>query len=152
MLTIRRLAGCLLDHNPLCILSLIQFVVQDRVEKVTNRKDFLLKDYQVKMSQEMKTLATLRKALQEKEQESQQLSDVIASLSAEVQQSESIKHSKVQASGGEGLANAVAQKKMTKVVQRRKLVDLARVQAEEIEFLRQELDRMRQKTFPSFVK
>jgi predicted butyrate kinase (DUF1464 family) len=136
----------------LCILSLIQFVVQDRVEKVTNRKDFLLKDYQVKMSQEMKTLATLRKALQEKEQESQQLSDVIASLSAEVQQSESIKHSKVQASGGEGLANAVAQKKMTKVVQRRKLVDLARVQAEEIEFLRQELDRMRQKTFPSFVK
>ncbi len=42
--------------------------------------------------------------------------------------------------------------KMKKVVNRRKLVDMARAQAEEIDYLRQELDRMRQRTFPSFVK
>ena len=34
---------------------------------------------------------------------------------------------------------------------RRKLIDLARAQTDEIEFLRQELDRLRQRTFPSFA-
>lgn len=100
----------------------------------------------------MKTLLVLKRSLQEKENESKRLEDVIAQLHVEVQQSENIKFSKVQASGGEGLASTVALKKMRKVVQRKRLVDLARVQAEEIELLRQELDRMRQKTFPSFVK
>jgi len=42
--------------------------------------------------------------------------------------------------------------KMKKVTTRRHLVDLAKSQAEEIDFLRQELDRLRQKTFPSFVR
>jgi cilia- and flagella-associated protein 43 len=122
------------------------------VEKVSNRKEFLLKDYQMKMTQDTKSLSTLRKGIHEKEQESQQLLNTITQLTADVQQSENIKYSKVQASGGEGLASAVALKKMKRVVQRSKLVDLARVQAEEIEILRQELDRMRQRTFPSFVK
>lgn len=122
------------------------------MEKVNNRKDFLLKDYQAKINQDMKTLLVMRKSLLEKEQESRHLADAIAVLAAEVQLSENIKFSKVQASGGEGLASSVALKKMQKVVQRRKLVDLARVQAEEIELLRQELDRLRQRTFPSFVK
>ncbi|RYG70467.1 hypothetical protein EON64_00050 [archaeon] len=122
------------------------------MEKVNSRKDFLSKDYQLKMSIEMKNLITLKRALLEKEQESKHLESVITQLTVEVQQSENIKQSKLQASGGEGVANAVANQKMKKVVQRKKLVDLARVQAEEIEVLRQELDRMRQRTFPSFVK
>lgn len=122
------------------------------MEKVNSRKDFLSKDYQLKMSTEMKNLITLKRALQEKEHESKQLESVITQLTVEVQQSENIKQSKLQASGGEGVANAVAHQKMKKVVQRKKLVDIARIQAEEIEVLRQELDRMRQRTFPSFVK
>ena len=40
---------------------------------------------------------------------------------------------------------------MKAVVTRRKLLDLARAQTDEIEFLRQELDRLRQRTFPSFA-
>ena len=32
------------------------------------------------------------------------------------------------------------------------MLDSARSQAEEADFLRQELDRLRQRTFPSFVK
>jgi hypothetical protein len=42
--------------------------------------------------------------------------------------------------------------KMKKIMNRRRMVDIARAQAEEIDYLRQELDRMRQRTFPSFVK
>ena len=41
---------------------------------------------------------------------------------------------------------------MKKIVLRRHLVDTARAQAEEIDFLRQELDKIRQKTFPSFIR
>ena len=39
---------------------------------------------------------------------------------------------------------------MAEVTTRRKLVDVARAQTDEIEFMRQELDRLRQRTFPSF--
>ena len=41
---------------------------------------------------------------------------------------------------------------MKKVVARRQLVDTARAQAEEVDYLRSELDKMRQRTFPSFAK
>lgn len=40
---------------------------------------------------------------------------------------------------------------MKRVTMRRRLIDLARLQTEEIDFLRQELDRLRQRTFPSFA-
>lgn len=41
--------------------------------------------------------------------------------------------------------------KMKSIVLRRKLVDLTKSQTEEIEYLRQELDRLRRRTFPSFA-
>ena len=41
---------------------------------------------------------------------------------------------------------------MKKVTGRRQLVDVAKSQADEIDSLRQELDRLRQKTFPSFIR
>ena len=53
-------------------------------------------------------------------------------------------------SGGDPMTMAAA--KMKKVVARRHMVDTARAQAEEIDYLRQELDKMRQRTFPSFVR
>ena len=48
-------------------------------------------------------------------------------------------------------AGAASRKRMQSIVTRRKLIDLARAQTDEIEFLRQELDRLRQRTFPSFA-
>ncbi len=41
--------------------------------------------------------------------------------------------------------------KMRAIVTRRKLIDLARAQTDETEFLRQDLDKLRQRTFPSFA-
>ena len=61
---------------------------------------------------------------------------------------ETIYKSRMEAQGG-GMDPAA--KKMKIVTMRRKLVDLARAQTDEIEFLRGELDRLRQKTFPSFA-
>ena len=53
--------------------------------------------------------------------------------------------------GGGGAGSAQNNAKMKSLVTRRKLVDLARAQTDEIEFLRSELDRLRQRTFPSFA-
>ncbi|KAJ1448951.1 hypothetical protein M885DRAFT_590664 [Pelagophyceae sp. CCMP2097] len=54
--------------------------------------------------------------------------------------------------GGDGTARAAAAAAdMKRVVLRRRLLDLARLQSEECDFLRQELDRLRQRTFPSFA-
>lgn len=41
--------------------------------------------------------------------------------------------------------------KMKRITMRRRLVELAKSQTDEIEFLKQELDRLRQRTFPSFA-
>ena len=42
------------------------------------------------------------------------------------------------------------ERRMKMVVTRRKFIDLARAQTDEIEFLRHELSRLRQRSFPSF--
>jgi hypothetical protein len=41
--------------------------------------------------------------------------------------------------------------KMRSIMMRRKLIDLARAQTDEIEFLRGELGALRERTFPSFA-
>jgi hypothetical protein len=42
-------------------------------------------------------------------------------------------------------------KKFKEVAAKRRLLDIAKQQTEEIEFLRDELDRLRARTFPSFA-
>jgi len=42
-------------------------------------------------------------------------------------------------------------KRFKDIATKRKLLDLAKTQTDEIEFLRDELDRLRAKTFPSFA-
>ena len=141
------------------------------MEKINTRKDFLTRDYQNKQQLILQKLVSLEKLLEEKKQESVDLQYTIQDLTSQVQLSESIQKSKEQAllrsagrqimnrfeEGGEtmdpqAVAHALSLQKMKKVVHRRQMVDVARAQAEEIDYLRQELDRMRQRTFPSFVK
>ncbi|KAJ8571597.1 hypothetical protein ON010_g5239 [Phytophthora cinnamomi] len=70
-----------------------------------------------------------------------QLEDILASrTSAAMRQ---------QAAGG-GVRGDAARLKAIAV--RRKLVDLAKAQTDEIEYLRLELDKMRRRTFPSFAQ
>ncbi len=140
------------------------------MEKITTRKDYLTRDYQNKQQLILQKLTSFEKLLEDKQQESRDLMRNIQDLQSQVQLSQSIQQSKEQAllrATGRHLMNkfeegqsvdpqvithALNMQKMKKVVQRRHLVDIARTQAEEIDYLRQELDRMRQRTFPSFVK
>jgi hypothetical protein len=59
-------------------------------------------------------------------------------------------HEQADGNGGNN-ASAQSAAKMKRITMRRRLVELARSQSDEIEFLKQELDRLRQRTFPSFA-
>lgn len=78
-------------------------------------------------------------------EESKSLRDKIQKLVGEVDARQSVLRSRDDARGASGNPAATAQLKMKKVMARRHLADTARAQAEEIDFLRQELDRMRQR-------
>ena len=92
-----------------------------------------------------KVLAAIKERLGENTRLDGQLKDLAGNVGVR----EAIYKSRVAASSDGG--GSAADRKMKRVTMRRKLVDLARAQTDEIEFLRMELDRLRQKTFPSFA-
>ena len=100
----------------------------------------------------LKQNESLNKQLEDRNHECRYLEEKISALDVQVAASNNVKQSRDEARGAAGDPAAVAAMKMKKVVGRRHLVDTARSQAEEIDFLRQELDKMRQRTFPSFVR
>jgi superfamily I DNA and RNA helicase len=122
------------------------------LDKVSQRKDFLAKDAELRMQSLQKTNESLRKQLDDRRHECNYLEEKISTLELQVSSSNNVKQSRDEARGAAGDPAAVATMKMKKIVGRRHLVDTARSQAEEIDFLRQELDKMRQRTFPSFVR
>lgn len=93
-------------------------------------------------------LGKLKKTVQSKLDENSRLRSQVGELDTNVSVRQSIQASR--ATGSSGVIDPNRQK-MQSIVTRRKLIDLARAQTDEIEFLRQELDRLRQRTFPSFA-
>jgi len=89
-------------------------------------------------------------SIRDRRAENERLKGQLRELEASVKARESIYRSRLDG-GGEMSAQQKAQKRMKRVTMRRRLIDLGRVQTEEIDFLRQELDRLRQRTFPSFA-
>lgn len=56
------------------------------------------------------------------------------------------------AGGGDGESTQKSSNRMKRIAMRRRLIDVARTQTEEIDFLREELERLRERTFPSFAR
>ena len=98
----------------------------------------------------MKTKDSLLKQIDELAGEMGKLEVKIDSIREQVSTRKAIKQSRDAAKGN--LNTTQANKKMKTIIARRQLVDTARAQAEEIEYLRAELDKLRQRTFPSFVR
>ena len=90
-------------------------------------------------------------SIKERLAENTRLEKQLKELDGNVNIREKIYSSRVESSGGVVDSSARAGIKMKRVTMRRKLIDLARAQTDEVEFLRQELDRLRKKTFPSFA-
>ncbi|EEY64234.1 uncharacterized protein PITG_02778 [Phytophthora infestans T30-4] len=100
-----------------------------------------------------RTGSHLEHQLQERERENQNFQQQVAQLETQVQIREDILASRTSAamrqkrSGGARGDDA----RLKAIAVRRKLVDLAKAQTDEIEYLRLELDKMRRRTFPSFA-
>lgn len=123
-----------------------------RLETMAKRKDFMQKNAEIKMGKLMKFNDKMARNLKDKNNEMSSLQNKIQELKMDVAERQSVQKSRDAARGATGDAHATATAKMKKVVARRQLVDTARAQAEEIDYLRAELDKMRQRTFPSFTK
>ena len=123
------------------------------MDKVAVRRDYLQKDSESKAAKMRFTIDALHRQLQDREDESVILESKIRDLKIDVAMRQNVKSSTEIARGmtTENLSDASGQK-MKKIVARKQMLDAARQQAEEADFLRQELDRLRQRTFPSFVK
>lgn len=117
------------------------------------RIEYQAQDAEAKLLALKKNNELVKRQLEDRSHECVALEDKINALKAQVNLSKSVKLSRDEARGGTGGdPMAMAASKMKKVVARRHMVDTARAQAEEIDYLRQELDKMRQRTFPSFVR
>jgi hypothetical protein len=127
-------------------------LAKERLDKINSRKEFIMKDADVRLEKMRKVNADMRRQLSDRGMEIASLENKIQDLKIQVSERENVKKTRDNARGASSNPVSRAALKMKKVVKRRHLVDTARAQAEEIDFLRQELDRIRQRTFPSFLK
>ena len=127
-------------------------LAKERLDKIGSRKEFIAKDADARLGKMRKLNTDMRRQLSDRRMEIASLENKIQDLRIQVSERENVKKTRDNARGAASNPVSRAAQKMKKVVKRRHLVDTARAQAEEIDFLRQELDRMRQKTFPSFVR
>ncbi|XP_078484359.1 cilia- and flagella-associated protein 43 [Ciona intestinalis] len=105
------------------------------------------KQLQKNISHKSKLHRDLDRTIRLKEQENHQLDRVLEELHVSVSERKNI----ADVNAGERAKNT-ADKRLKGIVQRRKLVDLAKAQAQEVAVLRAEVERLRMKTFPALVQ
>jgi chromosome segregation ATPase len=122
------------------------------IEKAEAKLEHMKVQHADKMHKLEKKMNKISHQTDDRASENDRLSEQIAQLRGNVEMRESIHRSRFESGdGGEEDPAQQAAQRMRTITMRRKLIDLARAQTDEIEFLRQELDRLRQRTFPSFA-
>lgn len=106
------------------------------------------KDHEKNVKNCKEIIKGVERQMNQKMQVNQQLEQEIQELRASVSERRHIYN----AVGVEQAAARNAQERYQDIVQRRKLVDLAKSQAQEINALRAEVERLRMKTFPALVQ
>ena len=95
-----------------------------------------------------KIVKTTQAQLDEQAEENRELEAQLTQLRVRVIERQRINDSRLQQ---KQVDEAEQEAKMKNILMRRKLVTLVNQQTQEIEMLQTEVDRLRQKTFPSFV-
>jgi WD40 repeat protein len=121
------------------------------IKKAEEKLEHLIASHATKLKKIQTLNNKFKHQHREKKEENSRLSVQIQQLDQNVQMRESIHASRFE-SQDESQVNPSQEtmNRMKTIMMRRKLIDLARAQTDEIEFLRGELDRLRQRTFPSF--
>ena len=99
-----------------------------------------------------KSAKTLRRLLKQRTCENDELAARIEGLRQQIEERRQVLRSRSEARGEDADPAVTAMKRMRRVVGRRRLVDMQAMQTLEAGYLQQELEKMRDKTFPSFVK
>ena len=103
--------------------------------------------FQRKVKDKKRSLARLDRMISEKESDCNELDSSLKELAVSLVERQQIQD----ASGGADMI-AVSEQRMRDIVARRKLVELAKSQSQEVAVLRAEVERLRMKTFPALVQ
>jgi uncharacterized membrane protein len=125
---------------------------RNRTDKLSQRKDYINMDTESKLNGISILIERLRRDIDKKSFENDSLTKNIHDIKKDVDVRNSIKQSRDTAKGEATNPSNLAMKRMQKVVSRCQIVDATKMRLEELDVLRQDLDKIRQKTFPSFVK
>ncbi|CAM9139572.1 unnamed protein product, partial [Ectocarpus fasciculatus] len=117
--------------------------VKARLDRIGTRKHYLGNEFEKKLDKSTSKNSELRVILQERIEENSRLESQIETLMKDVSVRSDVRHAR-------GIDQAAHEKKMKRLISRRHLVDQVRMQAEQIDYLKDELDKLRQKTYPSF--
>ncbi|XP_053407637.1 cilia- and flagella-associated protein 43-like isoform X4 [Mercenaria mercenaria] len=94
-----------------------------------------------------KSLRDLERTIKQKENDNEQLLKELEDLNVSVHERRHIEQV-----NADRRSDAGSEKRYQEIVQRRKLVDLAKAQAQEVAVLRAEVERLRMRTFPALVQ
>ena len=122
---------------------------KNEVQSLERKLQFTKSTMDAKIKEKKKALKKQQNRIQEVTASNTELASEIAKLETDVTSKQQIVNIRGSVSVQDE-QRLSGQKKMDAVVTRRKLVDLVKAQSEEIDFLRNELDRLRRRTFPSF--
>lgn len=132
--------------------EIIQGKHQKKDEEDKKRLENQIKQLEENANKRIKTInetkMKLKREIREKRMESEQLETKARQLQNNVDQRKQIMSLK---SNTMNDGDADPSKKIKEIAHKRKLLDIAKQQTEEIEVLRDELDRLRARTFPSFA-
>lgn len=93
------------------------------------------------------TIKNIKRLIRRKEKENEQLDADLEELALSVAERRNVNEANVAVRSDTG-----AERRLQDIVARRKLVDLAKAQAQEVAVLRAEVERLRMRTFPALVQ
>lgn len=132
--------------------EIIQGKFKTRDEEDKKRLENQIKQLEENAAKRIKTINETKKKLlkeiKDKNAENEELEQRARMLKLNVDQRQQITN--LRTDGGQD-SSADPKHKFVQIAKHRKLVDIARQQTDEVDFLRDELDRLRARTFPSFA-
>ncbi|XP_064629915.1 cilia- and flagella-associated protein 43-like isoform X2 [Lineus longissimus] len=121
-----------------------------KVQEIATLEQTIVKQKEVhekNVEERKRILKDLHKVIREKQEDNKQLDVDLEDLNVNVNERRHIHEVNAEKHSDGG-----AEKRYQDIVQRRKLVDLAKAQAQEVAVLRAEVERLRMRTFPALVQ